>query len=771
MSLTLDFVMLARPHVLLTLATFAGVVSAQGTHKVVAWNDLGMHCMDSDYSVFSILPPFNTVQAQVIDATGHLVTSDQAVRVYYEAINDPSGSGNRTSIGKTNYWTYANVLYGGSNVPDTGLAGHDMPGPGNVAQPMAFDAGEALFHAEGIPATPFDDNGHKRTYPMMRVVAKTAAGAELGSAATVLPVSDEMDCSLCHASGSLPVTQPRNGWAYDPSRERDYRRNILRLHDDLQSNNTTYQQALATLGYSAAGLAATADGGRPILCASCHLSNALPGTGLPGISALTAAMHAGHANVVDPITNQRLDDSSNRASCYRCHPGSETRCLRGVMGNSVANDGSLAMQCQSCHGNMSRVGAAARTGWLDQPNCQNCHSGTATQNSGQIRYTTAFDGSGNYRTPANATFATNPDVPAPGFSLYRFSKGHGELRCEACHGSTHAEYPGGHSNDNIQSVALQGHEGTLAECSACHGNAVPLTGNGGPHGMHTIGQTWVIEHHDYVEGHEAECRACHGADSRGTVLSAAQGDRSFPTRYGTKVFPRGSQVGCYACHNGPNSENRNPNIAPVVQDASASTVDQTITIPLTATDADNNPLTLRVVKQAAFGRVVLNGTTATYYPDPGFAGEDRFTFLARDAAIDSNLGTVRIQRGAAFTVYGAGYPGTGGQIPTHTASGRPVLDTTITLDIQNTSGSNSAGVLVMSTERANLVTPFGGALMTEPAITVAVPMPASGLSLPLAVPNSPAMIGLQVCSQSIQADAGAHFGLAFSRGLSMVLGL
>jgi hypothetical protein len=30
------------------------------------FNNLGMHCYDNDYSVFSILPPFNTVNAQVV---------------------------------------------------------------------------------------------------------------------------------------------------------------------------------------------------------------------------------------------------------------------------------------------------------------------------------------------------------------------------------------------------------------------------------------------------------------------------------------------------------------------------------------------------------------------------------------------------------------------------------------------------------------------------------------------------------------------------------
>ena len=32
----------------------------------MGWNNLGMHCMDSDYSVFSILPPYNTINAQLI---------------------------------------------------------------------------------------------------------------------------------------------------------------------------------------------------------------------------------------------------------------------------------------------------------------------------------------------------------------------------------------------------------------------------------------------------------------------------------------------------------------------------------------------------------------------------------------------------------------------------------------------------------------------------------------------------------------------------------
>ena len=42
---------------------------AVGSFALLAWNDLGMHCVDGkDYSVFSILPPFNNLHAQLVNA-------------------------------------------------------------------------------------------------------------------------------------------------------------------------------------------------------------------------------------------------------------------------------------------------------------------------------------------------------------------------------------------------------------------------------------------------------------------------------------------------------------------------------------------------------------------------------------------------------------------------------------------------------------------------------------------------------------------------------
>lgn len=760
----------------LALATVGGFAATRSSApaavgwNLVGWNDLGMHCMDADYSVFSILPPFNTIQAQLIDAQGRLVRTTNGIRVTYEAVADPEGSINRSSQGKTNYWQHANELYGAAAVPDTGLAGHDMPGPANTPQPMAFDAQKGLFHAEGIPITPFDDLGRKRPYPMMRLTARNGTGAVLATTDIVLPVSDEMDCSLCHASDTQSAAMPSNGWLHAPDFERDYRLNILALHDERQATDPRFTAALATHGFSPQGLLATAAGGRAILCASCHASNALPGTGIAGISPLTSAMHAGHAPVTDPLTGQALDASTNRASCYRCHPGSDTRCLRGAMGAAVASNASLAIQCQDCHGTMSAVGDTARVGWLDQPNCQNCHTGTATHNNGQIRYDSALLANGQRRVAVDATFATQSDTPAPGFSLYRFSTGHGGLACEACHGSTHAEFPAAHGNDNLQSIGLQGHVGTLVECTACH-DEMPETFNGGPHGMHPVGAAWASDHGDAVEQNGiAACQACHGADSRGTVLSLAHAPRSISTRYGARGFWRGQRMSCFECHDGPDRETQTTDAAPIVQDAQGNAIDLPITIALVGSDPNNDPLSFRVVSQPAHGLVGIVGTVASYRPEPGFAGIDSFTFAAWDGKRDSNLGTVTIARGASTSSYGVGYPGQGGVIPALGTNGRPVLGASFDLVLGNAAQVNTAMGILLSAEPARLATPFGGVLLVQALDGVFGTLPAAGATIAIQTPSSPALVGANLHVQLVHADQGARFGLAFSRGLRLTFG-
>ena len=138
--------------------------------------------------------------------------------------------------------------------------------------------------------------------------------------------------------------------------------------------------------------------------------------------------------------------------------------------------------------------------------------------------------------PGAGTSSTGADNP----KLYRVSTGHGGVFCEGCHGATHAEFDTDApslSNDDVAAMQLQGHTGTIVECSTCHGNAmndeIPLDG---PHGMHPVGANTRFAdggHEDLAEDDLQACQACHGPGTYksplavGTVLSLAKTDRDF----------------------------------------------------------------------------------------------------------------------------------------------------------------------------------------------------------------------------------------------------
>jgi len=515
-----------------------------GRYALIAWNDLGMHCMDNNYSIFAILPPYNNLHAQLIDRlTGRAVTSD--VIVTYEATMDTHGSINTTSVGKTDFWDWAFPLFGAALNADMGLAG--TPVQSLIPAPLSYDLLHGYWKADGIPATPYDDAGNANFYPMVKVTAKDRRGAVLAITKTVLPVSDELACNFCHTSGTGdPAAQPSPDWVYDQDPKKDWKRNILLLHDNrnmVPQYANLYAAALAANGYSASGLLATADSGHPILCANCHASNALGTKGLDGIKQLTTSIHSWHAvKAMDDNTGMPLGDTMDRSGCYYCHPGSTTQCLRGVMGIAKNPDGSLKLECQSCHGSMYQVGADGRQGWIDLPKCQNCHY--KSTDGRYVRDTSALDSSGNFKQ-GTGIFST-------GGELYKLAATHGKMQCESCHGSTHAEYAASESNDNVQSILLQGYAGAVAECSACHLRELPISDNGGPHGLHTIGQIYVFSHIRAAKANPKACTICHGKDYRGGMLSKAFTDRSFFTaKRSKKVYAKGDMVGCYDCHNGP----------------------------------------------------------------------------------------------------------------------------------------------------------------------------------------------------------------------------
>ena len=538
------------------------------THQVLAFNDLGMHCADLDYSTFVILPPFNVVHSQVIErgATPRILDAEQ-IKVSYRATVDAAGSINTTSqnqagaVQKSNFWdtnpktgnSYVFDLFGLNPPADEGLAfGQSMPGimnPYTANDPQAFnhfDKDKKWFAADGVPILPIDDAGQLNAYPVMRVSATVpATGQTVASLDVVLPVASEADCQNCHALGEVaaPFNNPIFIDAVDPHDPNSVlqaaKHNILALHDDEHRTNLLNE--------------------KPVLCASCHYSAALDlaGTGptvlQDGKPKMSEVMHGHHGELTDsngaPLfpTNGTLEET-----CYQCHPGKVTKCLRGAMGGA-------GIDCVDCHGSMLAVGRDTREPWIDEPRCESCHTGDAVSNLGGIRLPQAWDGDIDIATPRladNKRFAENTDT------LYRNSLGHGDVACEGCHGSTHAIWPNAlpTANDNLAAIQLQGHAGTISECSSCH-TSLPLTLSG-PHGMHNVNsREWNLEHEDFYEKNPSACRACHGQNLEGTVLSQTAADRDYlrddddddDDDGGAQTIhvAKGTAVSCDLCHEKP----------------------------------------------------------------------------------------------------------------------------------------------------------------------------------------------------------------------------
>ncbi len=300
-------------------------------------------------------------------------------------------------------------------------------------------------------------------------------------------------------------------------------------------------------------------------------------------------------------SNQAQREQVLEQTCYQCHPGTNTKCMRGAMANG-------GMVCQDCHGDLSQVGndftanlsallpfprgadLTKRVPWANEPGCGSCHTGDATSNLAKTTgaRVNGYDTNGNADgirlirayldgdaattakpiVPANKRFAENtvPDTfngfanPGKGNpKLYRVSTGHGGVMCEGCHGATHAEWDADGSplqNDNVTANQLQGHSGTVMECSTCHvTSSMSSKTQGGPHGMHLVDDRrfWKEAHKDMAKAENGKtgggtCGACHGADHKGTVLSRTPVNRSFLVEGSNRTVLAGDPVGCGLCH-------------------------------------------------------------------------------------------------------------------------------------------------------------------------------------------------------------------------------
>jgi hypothetical protein len=189
----------------------ADAAAANTAYTLVAWSELGMHCMDGkDYSVFSVLPPYNVIHAQLLKKGNPPVPVTAGVTITYQATADAAKSINTISSTKTNFWTYVQKLFLVNPPLDTGIAGYKTQSL--TPRALTFNSAQGYWEAVGIPTIGYDDARKLKPYPMAMLLAKDSTGTVLATAKIVLAVSDEMSCKTCHASGTDPVAEPAAGW-------------------------------------------------------------------------------------------------------------------------------------------------------------------------------------------------------------------------------------------------------------------------------------------------------------------------------------------------------------------------------------------------------------------------------------------------------------------------------------------------------------------------------------------------------------------------------
>jgi hypothetical protein len=353
-------------------------------YVLLGWNDLGMHCMNQDHSVFSVLPPFNNLHAQLIrrgDAPRLPELISAGATIEY------SIPGNTTSVNKTNFWSYSQLLFGVTLPPDVGLTGKGLTG--------TMDAAIRHFSAVGIPVTPFTDAAPtiENAYQQALLVARDGAGAELARSTPVIPVSVELSCvsAGCHASEAAILQDHERVTGFDP--------------------NAT-----------------------PILCARCHADPALGTTGEPEAGYFSLRMHEAHTF---------LDEQANGVdACYQCHPGRVTRCLRGVMNSRYG------LSCQDCHGTMATMAASidgGRVPWVEEPACRTCHTSRFGEPVGHLYRNSTGHGGVSCEGCHNSTHAEWPSrIPNDNANVIALQGGASPLSdCRVCHGVNPAD-PGPH---------------------------------------------------------------------------------------------------------------------------------------------------------------------------------------------------------------------------------------------------------------------------------------------------------------------------------------
>jgi Tol biopolymer transport system component len=124
---------------------------------------------------------------------------------------------------------------------------------------------------------------------------------------------------------------------------------------------------------------------------------------------------------------------------------------------------------------------------------------------------------------------------------------------------------------------------------------------------------------------------------------------------------------------------------------------------------------------------------------------------------------------ASWSNYGAGYPGTSG-VPAFTARSNPVLGSSITLDLDNSLGSPTFGLLFIGFQQTSIPSSWGGDLLVVPAIILPISFAFGPNSYTGDLPDDLSLCGVAVDLQAIESDPGAAKGVSFTPGLELLLG-
>jgi len=391
------------------------IPATSSSYVVVAWNDLGMHCLNPSYDTAVILPPYNTVWAQVIRRGNKPQVVTTGLTVSYRILN------NTTSQNKGlfhQFWTYAQALFGVTPALDKGL-NLDDPIVSNGLSGSMLVKGDH-FQVSGIPVVPYNDGSNVRNpYQIAEITVKDSNGTVIAQTQATVPTSEEINCGKCHAVGGT-VTQVFN--------------DVLSEHD--AANGTTLVNQ------------------KPVLCAKCHGSPALGTTGAGSSGKyLSQAIHASHA--------------SRGAGCYDCHPGASTQCNRSAKHTAADGDCTNA----SCHGTMANVAATiaggSRIPWVNEPKCVTCHAGVAQVETGAVLYRNAKGHGGVYCAGCHGSphamypvSNTSQDKTGNYQPLQYQAKAMVLGDCRNCHGSSR-----GGGNDFADE---HGNNGKPSACNICH---------------------------------------------------------------------------------------------------------------------------------------------------------------------------------------------------------------------------------------------------------------------------------------------------------------